>query len=342
MKRRQSVQGRKDPGEKRGTSHETSKIFEHQNRDDKASINAVSKPWLEIGSKVSDVETVVNNVYETLLGGGREFPDSRSMQNLEFLGYLEEYLMPSFSEGINSSAFIVTVITILNEKFRHSLPSWECITQKEVILNFLPSLKEKRCSISFMEFGCMQEDFRSLFYKVTEGLEQGNLSDVEVITCIEFLCNTIKSIDNKVVRSIVIKFLGLSSWNFLSEGSLKLELQRNPEVAKKWKQLVKKDKKFFKNDPNHTSLFESIESRFFPNLLDSIWEKSCVKSDGQTVQNIQFAEISVQLVIDILSQLPTRRFFHAIVVDKGLLMKFRRFIVLNRESCQNLQDLCVP
>eukprot|EP00890_Picochlorum_soloecismus_P006133 jgi/Picsp_1/6520/NSC_03864-R1_intron-binding protein aquarius-like len=314
-KRRQSVQGRKDCGKR--SCREVSKTFDCQKSYHKASSNAAPKPWLEIGGKGSDFETVVNSIYETMLGGGREFPDSQSLQNLEFLGYLEEYLMSGFSEGINSPAFVISVITVLNEKFRHTLPSWECITQKE-------------------------EDFQSLFYIVTEGIEQGNFSDVEVITCIEFLCNAIKSIDNKVVRSIVIKFLGLSSWNFLSGGRLKLELQRNPEVAKKWKQLVKKDKKLFKNDPTRISLFETLESRFFPNLFnsfDSKWVKSCVNSNGLTAQDIQFAEVSVQLLIDILSQLPTRRFFHAIILDKGLLVKYQRSIVLNHEPSQNLHDL---
>lgn len=44
---------------------------------------------------------------------------------LEFSQYLENYLWPNYKGGLSSHAHLMSIIVMLNEKFRERVPAWE-------------------------------------------------------------------------------------------------------------------------------------------------------------------------------------------------------------------------
>ena len=66
---------------------------------------------------------VVENVYQTELLGSK-FSIKRVML-LEFSQYLENYLWPNFTPAQATRAHILSMVCMVNEKFRERVPAWE-------------------------------------------------------------------------------------------------------------------------------------------------------------------------------------------------------------------------
>lgn len=50
---------------------------------------------------------------------------------LEFSQYLENYLWPNYKGGEASHAHMMSIVVMLNEKFRERVPAWEAFTKHE-------------------------------------------------------------------------------------------------------------------------------------------------------------------------------------------------------------------
>eukprot|EP00976_Prorocentrum_cordatum_P065432 1177910-Prorocentrum_minimum.AAC.5 len=84
-------------------------------------------------------EDVVQKVYKKELGGGNEPPLQRVVV-LEISQYLENYLWPHFNAEESSFEHIVSIMAMVNEKFREGVPPWACFHTKEELF---PSLMSK-------------------------------------------------------------------------------------------------------------------------------------------------------------------------------------------------------
>ncbi|XP_048393345.1 RNA helicase aquarius isoform X3 [Stegostoma tigrinum] len=54
----------------------------------------------------------------------------RKIMLLEFSQYLENYLWPNYSSEVSSNAYLMSICSMVNEKFRENVPAWEIFTQK--------------------------------------------------------------------------------------------------------------------------------------------------------------------------------------------------------------------
>jgi intron-binding protein aquarius len=52
-----------------------------------------------------------------------------------------------------------------------------------------------------------------------------------------------QSLENEMVRPLVLRLVSLPLWRALSAGRLQLELHAQPQLAKHWKALAKKEAK---------------------------------------------------------------------------------------------------
>lgn len=52
-----------------------------------------------------------------------------------------------------------------------------------------------------------------------------------------------QSLESELVRACVLKVVSLPLWHALSEGRREIELLRQPQLAKRWAKLLKKDAK---------------------------------------------------------------------------------------------------
>lgn len=91
---------------------------------------------------------------------------------LEFSQYLENYLWPNYKGGEASHAHMMSIVVMLNEKFRERVPAWEAFAKRseqfpaffqqvlEACLSDISSLKEQTALLVFLNhcFNSMEVD----------------------------------------------------------------------------------------------------------------------------------------------------------------------------------------
>lgn len=162
---------------------------------------------------------VVEKVYNKEISGG----DSRRIMILEFSRYLENFLWPHFDEK-SSQAHIMSIVFLLNEKFRERIEVWKVFDQNPE--NF-PVL------------------FSGVLNKCLEKIDTDKATPAiirEQTALLVFLNHCFGSMEVELCREQAKKLVSLSMWSCLQPKRRDQELNSLPEWKKFWKKLQKKDK----------------------------------------------------------------------------------------------------
>eukprot|EP00898_Chlorokybus_atmophyticus_P006825 jgi/Chlat1/7143/Chrsp57S06803 len=252
---------------------------------------------------------IVETIYKDELSGKINL--QRAML-LEISQYLENYLWPHFDPETATYAHVMSIILMINEKFRENVLAWDC-------------------------FHTEKEKFPGFFKRVIM-LKKGERK-LSVREKTHYL-----SLEDEMVRTQVLRLVSLQLWHCLSPGRLQTELSASPQLEKHWRYLQKKEVKA-KKSANYVPPSERPETFFIPSfihefleLLDTVVNSgtsnggSSHEANGSydgggnaTVQaaSLLYCERFVEFMVDLLSQLPTRRFVHVVVEDLALVVKCR-------------------
>lgn len=85
---------------------------------------------------------VVEKVYADELGGGERAPMAQRASVLEISQYLELYLWPHFDSEAASTTHVLSILLMVNEKFRETVAGWACFTDADKFARFF-----KRCVV---------------------------------------------------------------------------------------------------------------------------------------------------------------------------------------------------
>ncbi|KHJ76208.1 hypothetical protein OESDEN_24172, partial [Oesophagostomum dentatum] len=114
----------------------------------------------------------------------------RKIVMLEFSQYLECYLWPNYTEEA-SVAHVMSIVIMLNEKFRERIDAWQCFVKKP-------------------------EHFSSFIYRVLKlSLDETSRSSAEQCAIITFLVNSFNSVEIDIVREQMNKLTHMSIWTNL-------------------------------------------------------------------------------------------------------------------------------
>eukprot|EP00803_Ostreobium_quekettii_P001943 evm.model.scf_2381.2 EVM.evm.TU.scf_2381.2 scf_2381:10191-21993(-) len=273
--------------------------------------------------------SVVEDIYSRELGGASgEPPGLKRIMLLEVSQYLELYLWPNFDPQSATYAHVMSIILMVNEKFREGVSAWACFHERE-------------------------EGFAAFFQRVLELSDLREMRRHEQIAYLMFMISSFQSLEDAMVRSQVLRLVSLPLWHGLSDGRLKLELHAHSQLAKRWHRLAKKEAKALTAAANHVPIKERPETTFLPSLLSLFL--SALESAGSllsmaalpanpaatdngsaAIQNgdleshkqaeevqktVLLCERFVEYTIDLLSQLPTRRFVLTFLDDQAVLVK---------------------
>uniref|UniRef100_A0A2P2K8F3 Intron-binding protein aquarius n=1 Tax=Rhizophora mucronata TaxID=61149 RepID=A0A2P2K8F3_RHIMU len=260
---------------------------------------------------------LVKQIYETELKvkekeGRRPVPLQRVMI-LEVSQYLENYLWPNFDPETATFEHVMSMILMVNEKFRENVAAWLCFyDRKDVLKGFLQRV-----------------------LRLKEGRD---LNIAEKTNYLVFMINSFQSLEDEIVSETVLRLAGLQSWHSLSYGRFQMELCLNPELIKKWKRMIKREAKEAIKQGDPFDPLGVVEVKFLRNLIEEFLDvldfkvfsqKNFVNEDDTLDASIMqiddaavlYCERFMEFLIDLLSQLPTRRYLRPLVADVAVVPK---------------------
>lgn len=262
---------------------------------------------------------LVKDIYETelqLVSSGPKTVPLRRVMMLEVSQYLENYLWPNFDPQTATFQHVMSMILMINEKFRENVAAWMCFYDRK-------------------------DAFKQFLERVLRLKEQGRtLSIAEKTNYLLFMINVFQSLEDEMVSGTVLKLVSLKSWHCLSFGRFQMELCLNPDLIKMWKKINKKEAKESKKRGEPFKPANMLEVKFLRSLIEEFLEildseifpnKHSDHEDGnlddiygsKQVNDacVLYCERFMEFLIDLLSQLPTRRFLRPVVADVAVVSK---------------------
>ncbi|KAL3814759.1 hypothetical protein ACJIZ3_016027 [Penstemon smallii] len=247
---------------------------------------------------------LVNEIYYTELtvkGGRRPVPLQRVMI-LEVSQYLENYLWPNFDPETASFEHVMSMILMVNEKFRENVAAWICFYNRK-------------------------DMFKQFLEKVLHLKEGRSLTIAEKTNYLLFMINAFQSLEDEIVSEKMMRLASLECWHSLSYGRFQMEFCLNENLIKKWKKVAKRAKNATKRNFLRNILDEFLEvldSEVFPNKAKNDEDDNQLNLHGSEQGDdacILYCERFMEFLIDLLSQLPTRRLVRPLVADVAIVSK---------------------
>jgi intron-binding protein aquarius len=218
---------------------------------------------------------------------------------------------------------------MVNEKFRERVSAWDCFQGKKKFIQFKSTFIGYFYWLLNYFLAERSENFASFFHSCLRLLlsEQKKLSLQEETILIKFLDNCVNSLETDLVRTQVQRICGLPMWVSLSENRRDYEFKKFSKLKKFWKAIEKNDAKLSESEKEKLH----FERRFLKNLiskflsyLDSFdssrYESGELADQSDKKFKMHFLERCLELLIDLESLLPTRRFFNIFLEDSNLLV----------------------
>jgi intron-binding protein aquarius len=226
---------------------------------------------------------------------------------LEFSQYLENYLWPNYKAETASRAHMMSIVVMLNEKFREKVEVWKVFEKNtEEFPHFFQKVLE----------ACLEEQ---KFYTPASMREQTAL--------LVFLNHCFNSMEVELCREQAKRLVSLAMWSCLQPNRREQELKSIPEWKKFWKKLQKRDKPELKEKLEWERHFLQNLMIKFITILESIPEKGQLSEE-----TVRYCERFIEFLTDLEALLPTRRFFNTVLDDCHLVVRAQMSKLAQREE----------
>lgn len=260
---------------------------------------------------------LVKEIYQTELSvkeGQRKTVPLQRVMILEVSQYLENYLWPNFDPETATFEHVMSMILMVNEKFRENVAAWVCFYDRKDV-------------------------FKGFLQRVLQLKSGRELSIAEKTNYLVFMINAFQSLEDEIVSDTVLTLASLESWHSLSYGRFQMELCFNPDLIKKWKKMIRKEAKEAAKRGEPFDPSTTLEVQFLRNLIEEFLEildskvvppDRSINEDDQLDANrlehvddacVLYCERFMEFLIDLLSQLPTRRYLRPLVADVAVVAK---------------------
>ncbi|CAL2047573.1 unnamed protein product [Caenorhabditis brenneri] len=216
----------------------------------------------------------------------------KKIMMLEFSQYLEGYLWPNYKPEDSSKAYNLSIVVMVNEKFRErNLDSWSSFTKQP-------------------------EQFPAFFRKVLElSLDENSLSPSEHCALLTFLVNSFGSVETPIVHNETRKLVSIEIWQGLLPSQREDLFKKQKKLRKIWDNVVKK---MSPDNAFHREYLWKLIEKFKKTLQH--FDGSEGEEEGEDpVDYIKYCERFIELLIDLESILQTRRFFNSVLHSSHLL-----------------------
>ncbi|KAL9694348.1 hypothetical protein quinque_013633 [Culex quinquefasciatus] len=230
----------------------------------------------------------------------------RRIMMLEFSQYLENYLWPNYRGEVATRAHLMSIVVMLNEKFREKVEVWKV-------------------------FNVNGEQFPEFFQHVLEAcLEESAVSEYnmrEQTSLLVFLNHCFNSMEVELCRNQAKRLVSLAMWSCLQPKRRDQELKEIPEWRKFWKKLQKRDKPDQKQKLEWERHFLQNLTIKFMHILESIPGEGPICEES-----VRYCERFLEFLIDLEALLPTRRFFNTVMDDCHVVVRCSMAPLLQRDE----------
>lgn len=214
-----------------------------------------------------------------------------SLLVLENLQLLERYLWPGFTEDASNYHHLLLALMI-NVKRRENLPSWE-------------------------HFASKPAEFSAFFRRILSMTVDPSQSTRIRTQLLSFIISAFHSLDSGIVRKECAPLVSISIWqNLHSDAAREHLFEKNPVLRKAWRAA---SKRFDAGDEVLQARLKFERSWLYTLLLDFLDRLYNSKTREEIKDNMAYSERFVELLTDLQSQLPTRRYVNTLLQDLNLL-----------------------
>jgi intron-binding protein aquarius len=276
----------------------------------------------------------VKRIYETYFA-----TLSDEVKELVRSDYLENYLWRHLSAE-SSFEHLLSIISLFNEKFSENSQPYEtfnCEEKLQVLFNFITS------------------NFPSTAL----------LSIPQKTTVVSFLIHTMQCFDNEMIRRYWFKYFSLPIWKSLSSERREKEFQSYPQLERHWFHLIEKQSQETSLESEPTAVVgkrkgrsaakatpskkqkvvdpqPDLEAEWFPSVVEDcllVLNGASLGNDVDHNARGPYLERLCEMFVDLLSQLPTRRFVHSLLDDYQLIIRFKRSPLCQDNNSNTLHQL---
>ncbi len=262
-------------------------------------------------------EDVVVRIYEEDLGKSTSQGTRGRIGVLDYSCYLENYLWPYWG-GQKCKSHALSIVLLTNEKFArggYDCDPWVGSDEEE---DTTESKKGKKSSATLP-----RDRFSSLLDVLVDLYLEGKLTMDEKGALVWFIVNAFQSLEKPVIRSAVLPLCSLALWGELTVSRREQLFLQYPLLGKAYNILNNKKQGNGIRRPNLSSFLPCIA-----NEVAAITE-GMVKPDSSSAF---FVARCIELFIDLLSQVPIRRFLRTVLLYMCFLERLE-LSALNGEEC---------
>ncbi|KAK4956868.1 hypothetical protein LTR10_006397 [Elasticomyces elasticus] len=216
-----------------------------------------------------------------------------SLLLLEQLQALERYLWPTYHNDTSSNQHVLLLVLLVNVKVKEHLPSWVLLASRA-------------------------EEFSGLFRRVLGLSLDVSLDIAQRREVLVFLVNAFQSLDQGIVRKECAALVSVGVWtNLHSETAREEKLSKSLQLQKAWRASGKKYDSASPPDQARLRFERSWLYSLLLDFLDRLYDAEASKDTRQ--ENLLYCERFLELLCDLLSQLPTRRYVATLLQDLNLI-----------------------
>ncbi|WEW59376.1 hypothetical protein PRK78_004847 [Emydomyces testavorans] len=256
-------------------------------------------------------EVIKNDIWDPLVSEGFSL---HSLLLLENLHILEKYLWPTYSEDA-SNYQVLLIAVIVGIKQRENLPIWG-------------------------HFSDRPEDFSSLVRRVLSMNLDPTLSMTSRIYLLSFIISAFQSLENPQVRKECAPLVSIAIWHNLYSPDARIKLlEQSGALKRAWRVSMKR---YDMADDSGKAKIRFERSWLYSMVLDFLQRLD--SSEKGNEDSIRYCERFMEFLVDLESQLPTRRYVNTLLKDLNILPVIRTsrlFRISNHSLFHDFYNLLV-
>ena len=213
---------------------------------------------------------------------------ARALSQLDSLQFLERFLWPTFTED-SSDQHVLLITTFFNFRQRAGLESWSLLAART-------------------------DNFAVYFSRLLSlGLDPSS-SDSSKLSTLEFVIGAFQSLEQEFVRKECAPLVSISIWyNIHSTEVRERYVEESASRRKAWRGV---QKRYDAASPEAQARLKFERSWLYSMLLDFLTR---INADVTTSAGLCYCEKFLEFLIDLVSQLPTRRYTNILIKDLNVL-----------------------